>query len=136
MQETWVQSLDWEDPLEKEYSCLGNPLERGAWQATVHGVAKESVTDQWLNNKSAYKYLMQYKCYVNSCQHVANSNFAFGKFLELSKNSFDVQMQNSLEQRGNCMPKQLQPPKMITVIEFAGTAAAVTVIIIIITITI
>ena len=23
-----------------QYSCLGNPMERGAWQATVHGVAK------------------------------------------------------------------------------------------------
>ena len=23
------------------YSCLGNPMDRGAWQATVHGVAKE-----------------------------------------------------------------------------------------------
>ena len=23
-------------------SCLGNPLDRGAWWATVHGVAKES----------------------------------------------------------------------------------------------
>ena len=22
------------------YSCLGNPIDRGAWQATVHGVAK------------------------------------------------------------------------------------------------
>ena len=22
------------------YSCLGNPMERGAWQATVHGIAK------------------------------------------------------------------------------------------------
>ena len=26
------------DPL--QYSCLGNPMERGAWQATVHGVKK------------------------------------------------------------------------------------------------
>ena len=25
-----------------QYSCLGNPKNRGAWQATVHGVAKES----------------------------------------------------------------------------------------------
>ena len=25
-----------------QYSCLGNPMERGAWGATVHGVAKES----------------------------------------------------------------------------------------------
>ena len=35
-----------EDPLEKEiathstYSCLRNPMDRGAWWATVHGVAK------------------------------------------------------------------------------------------------
>ena len=27
-----------------QYSCLGNPLDRGAWQATVHGVRKESDT--------------------------------------------------------------------------------------------
>ena len=23
-----------------QYSCLGNPMDRGTWQATVHGVAK------------------------------------------------------------------------------------------------
>ena len=46
-QETQVWSLGWEDPLEKEtgdplqYSRLGNPMDRGAWQATVHGVPKE-----------------------------------------------------------------------------------------------
>ena len=25
-----------------QYSCLGNPIDRGAWQATVHEAAKES----------------------------------------------------------------------------------------------
>ena len=25
-----------------QYSCLGNPIDRRAWQATVHGVTKES----------------------------------------------------------------------------------------------
>ena len=25
-----------------QYSCLGNPMDRGAWRATVHGVTKES----------------------------------------------------------------------------------------------
>ena len=44
MQEIWVQSLGWEDPLEKgmaplQYSCLKNSMDRGAWHATVHGVA-------------------------------------------------------------------------------------------------
>ena len=46
MQETRVRSLSQEDtpgegngnPL--QYSCLENPMERGAWWAAVHGVAK------------------------------------------------------------------------------------------------
>ena len=25
-----------------QYSCLGKPMDRGAWQAAVHGVTKES----------------------------------------------------------------------------------------------
>ena len=48
MQETWVQSLGWEDALKKEtdnplqYFCLENSMEKGAWVggAIVHGVAK------------------------------------------------------------------------------------------------
>ena len=27
-----------------QYSCLGNPMDRGAWQATVSGLPKESDT--------------------------------------------------------------------------------------------
>ena len=26
----------------QQYSCLGNPMDRRVWQATVHGVTKES----------------------------------------------------------------------------------------------
>ena len=26
-----------------QYSCLENPMDRGAWQATVHGVAKSQI---------------------------------------------------------------------------------------------
>ena len=33
------------DPL--QYSCLENSMDRGAWQATVHGVAKSQT---WLSN--------------------------------------------------------------------------------------
>ena len=55
MQEMWVWSLGWEDPLQEEtgnplqYSCLRNPMDRGAWQATVHGIAKELDTTKPLN---------------------------------------------------------------------------------------
>ena len=27
-----------------QYSCLGNPMDRGGWRGTVHGVAKEPDT--------------------------------------------------------------------------------------------
>ena len=43
-----VQSLGWDDFLEKGMathstvlcSCLETPMDRGAWQATIHRVAK------------------------------------------------------------------------------------------------
>ena len=35
-----------------QYSCLGNPIDRGAWQATVHGVPKELDRTEQLNNKN------------------------------------------------------------------------------------
>ena len=46
VQETWVQPLGWEDPLEKGMATHSSflawriPMDRGAWQATVQGVAK------------------------------------------------------------------------------------------------
>ena len=42
MQETQVQSLGWEDPLEKARATHSSILawRGGAWQATVHGVAE------------------------------------------------------------------------------------------------
>ena len=42
----WVQSLGWEDHLEKEMATHSSilawriPMDRGAWWATVHGVTK------------------------------------------------------------------------------------------------
>ena len=31
-----------------QYSCLENPMDRGDWRATVHGVAIAAMEDQWL----------------------------------------------------------------------------------------
>ena len=46
MKETQVQSLGGEDSLEKGmYPCLGNPMDREAWQTTVHGVAESDMTE-------------------------------------------------------------------------------------------
>ena len=35
-----------------QYSCLENPMDRGAWQATVHGVAKRQTWLKWLSTHS------------------------------------------------------------------------------------
>ena len=46
MQKAWVQSLGWEDPLEEGMATHSSilawriPMDRGASQAIVHGVAK------------------------------------------------------------------------------------------------
>ena len=47
-----VQALGREDPLEEviathslQYSCLESPKDRGAWWATVHGVAELETTE-------------------------------------------------------------------------------------------
>ena len=39
-----------------QYSCLGNPWDRGAWQAPVHGVAKELDTTEQLNTIWSYPF--------------------------------------------------------------------------------
>ena len=46
IQETWVQSLGWEDLLEEDMATHSSilawriPMGRGAWRATVHRVTK------------------------------------------------------------------------------------------------
>ena len=49
MQETLVQSLDWEDSLEKDMalqdSYLENAMDRQAWRAIVHGVTDSDMTE-------------------------------------------------------------------------------------------
>ena len=52
MRETWVQSLGQEDPLEKGMATHSSilawriPMDRGAWRATGHAVAKGSDTTE------------------------------------------------------------------------------------------
>ena len=63
MWETWVQSLGWEDPLEGhgnpfQYSSLENPMDRGAWWATVP-VAESDTTEQLRQHRTwAYFWVL------------------------------------------------------------------------------
>ena len=53
VQETWVRSLGWEDPLEKEMATylLENSMDRVAWQAIVHRVAELDMTERQTHRK-------------------------------------------------------------------------------------
>ena len=62
MWEIWVQSLGWEDPLEKGKATHSSilswriPMDRGAWRATVHGVAKSwTQLNNWMNGWNELK---------------------------------------------------------------------------------
>ena len=64
-QEMQVQSLDWEDPPGEgngnplQYPCLQNPIDRGAWGATVHRVAK--------SRRAFYDEANQFSSVAQSC---------------------------------------------------------------------
>ena len=53
VRETWIRSLGWGDPLEEGLATHASipawriPMDSGAWQATVHGVAKSRT---WLSD--------------------------------------------------------------------------------------
>ena len=61
MQETPVHSLDWDD-LEKDMathssiSCLGNPLDSGAWKATVRRVTKSQTLLEQLSHTHIFVF--------------------------------------------------------------------------------
>ena len=70
MQESGVQSLGGEDPLEKgnsyplQYSCLENSMDGGAWWATVHGVAKsQTPTEQLTHSLSLHCMNVSHKAH-------------------------------------------------------------------------
>ena len=68
MQETSVWILGQEDPLEEGMATHSSilawiiPMDRGAWQATVHGVA-ESQT--WLRNEAQHSIVYRSTIYNN-----------------------------------------------------------------------
>ena len=67
MQETWVQSLGWEDPLEEGMATHSSvlawkiPMDRRAWCATVHEGHKElDMTEQLSARAHTYPLRVQF----------------------------------------------------------------------------
>ena len=74
-------TLGQEDPLEKEMAthssilCLENPMDRGTWLSTVHGLANESdMTEQLSNNKSTPRHILN--CPLSSSTGLCNRHLS------------------------------------------------------------
>ena len=49
----WIQKIPWRRKWQlTQYSCLGNPMDRGAWWAIVHEVTKSHMTYRLNNNNN------------------------------------------------------------------------------------
>ena len=58
-----------------QYSCLGNPMDRGTWWAAVHWVTKELDTTERLNNK---KRINKSHSQLRGCTKTGSLAFACG----------------------------------------------------------
>ena len=69
--DSWVGKIPWRrkyNPL--QYSCLENPMDRGAWWATVHGVMSQT----WLSETTTnicIKYALH--CHDTKVMHVSSN---------------------------------------------------------------
>ena len=96
-QETWVQSLGQEDPLEKEmathFSILTwNPTDRGAWQATVHRVTKSWTLSKWACMHTSFKeQFWNSKCWVSPMYNFFFFTFADCVLVIQSKKCLSIQ---------------------------------------------
>ena len=97
MQQTQVQSLGWEIPLEKEMAPHPSilawriPMDRGAWWATVHGVAKSWTwlrdfyfisSTFWQRKKLGYKEYRWQSPQIGSASGRFSLPLLTGKFCE------------------------------------------------------
>ena len=86
-----VQSLGWEDPLEKgmagnplQYSFLEKPMDRGAWRATAWGVTKSQTQLKRLSTHKQARHSAQLLCW-NLCPKKYSFSISLVKFVEMTK---------------------------------------------------
>ena len=124
MQESWVRSLGWEDSLEKGMATHSSilawriPMNRGAWWATLHGVAKSQT-----KHSTAFKYSrlfmwstgegngkpLQYSCLENPMNSMKRQNDRIPK-KELPR-SLSAQYATGDQWRSNSRKNEGMEPK-------------------------
>ena len=98
----WFSKISWRrnvNPL--HHSCLGDPINRGAWWATVHGVAK---SQRWLSDSTKSKHMSLENTYAFLDRHIFNfhncaNTFFFSKLARWQCKMVVVTMESSLAVR-------------------------------------
>ena len=81
MWETWVQSLDWEDPLEEGTATHSSilawriPMDRGAWWAAVHEVAKSRTRLSIKHSTESPRHVKEYTNMMSVCHLGSHGGF-------------------------------------------------------------
>ena len=96
------------------YSCLGNPMDRTAWWATVRGVTKSWT---WLNRWARMHANIHIKVFC-----VDTSSFLSGIYLQVELLSHKVMLCLTFEEMSTCLPRWLHhfpfPPSNVWGFQF------------------
>ena len=99
-----------------QYSCLENPIDRGAWWATIHGVWKELDTTEWLTVFTPL-HSLQGSEYENKQTHFSHMRIThFAMFLgiadmEMPELGYSGQWHLTSEQEGALVCFRRGPPE-------------------------
>ena len=88
-----------------QYSCLENPMDRGAWWATVHGVAKIRTRLKWLSIH-AWEYKINNKALLSSTQRGFEG---VDSWRDLFRESYHSWVQPTPKGRARVLPSHLKP---------------------------
>ena len=101
----WCNPMDYSregngNPL--QYSCLGDPVDRGAWWAAVHGVAQSQTWLKWLSSSSSMNYsttgLLSLPLYPAVCSNSCPLNWQYYLTISFSAMPFSFCLQTSQHQ--------------------------------------
>ena len=70
-------------------SCLGNPMDRGAWQATVHGVTKSRIQLSTHAHKICVDSFFEFGCSITPAPFITDYFFSIVLSLFLCQRSAD-----------------------------------------------
>ena len=87
----WVGKISWRrvsSPL--QYSCLENPMDRRAWQAIVHRVAKSWTLLKWLSMHSCWLSCISFCIKLLSSAFFSKGMICIGSFNVLDTNLLSV----------------------------------------------